>query len=177
MCVTNTTGRRYQPLSFSASQLSVLQKTVHSDAALSSLPSSDHNIVATVEIFDTCPSNHVEKVIPKRRRKPQKPGKTAKNNDRHFVVHHYQDHALDVDNGDNSYHHGGDESSSSEECHHRRRGGVSVAFPVKLHEVLDQVEADGFAHVISWQCHGRCFMIHKPKEFVDYIMPRYDSFR
>jgi hypothetical protein len=175
MCVTNTTGRRYQPISFSTSQLSLLQKPVLPDAPLPSLPSSVHSVLASVESIETCQNYHSDKIIPKRRRKPQKPGKTAKNNDRHFVVHHYHDHALDVDNGDNSPHHTGDESSS-EECH-RRRGGVSVAFPVKLHEVLDQVEADGFAHIISWQSHGRCFMIHKPKEFVDYIMPRYDSYR
>jgi hypothetical protein len=40
---------------------------------------------------------------------------------------------------------------------HRRRGGVSISFPLKLHSVLEQVEVDGFAHVISWQPHGRCF--------------------
>lgn len=102
-----------------------------------------------------------EKPKPKRRRKPQKPGKTAKLNDRHFVVHDYHDHANDPD----------EETVEDEAA--RRRGGVSIAFPVKLHAVLDQVEQDGLAHVISWQSHGRCFVIHKPKEFVDHVMPKY----
>ena len=102
-----------------------------------------------------------EKPRPKRRRKPQKPGKTAKHNDRHFVVHNYHDHSKDVD------------EPEVEEEPHRRRGGVSIAFPLKLHAVLDQVEADGLAHVISWQGHGRCFVVHKPKEFVDHVMPKY----
>ena len=106
-------------------------------------------------------SEHVAAAKPKRRRKPQKPGKTAKMNDRHFVVHNYHDHSNDPC-----------EETVVEEAPQRRRGGVAVPFPVKLHAVLDQVEADGLAHVISWQPHGRCFVIHKPKEFVDNVMPR-----
>lgn len=99
---------------------------------------------------------------PKRRRKPQKPGKTAKQNDRHFVVHNYHDHANDIDDHEVEDTDGG-----------RRRGGVSVSFPQKLHSVLDQVERDGLAHVVAWQAHGRCFVIHKPKEFTEHIMPHY----
>ena len=53
-----------------------------------------------------------------------------------------------------------------------RRGGVTTPFPLKLHQVLDQIEIDGTAHVISWQPHGRCFVIHKPKEFVERVMPK-----
>jgi len=94
---------------------------------------------------------------PRRRRKPQKPGKTAKMNDRHFVVHNYHDHADDNDEQDVP-------------PPSRRRG--SLAFPAKLHAVLDQVEADGLSHVISWQPHGRCFVVHNPGEFVAHVMPR-----
>jgi hypothetical protein len=108
-----------------------------------------------------------EKPRPKRRRKPQKPGKTAKMHDRHFVVHNYHDHMYDQDEHDQVVH------EEEEDPNHRRRGGVAVAFPVKLHSVLTQVEADGLAHVISWQPHGRCFVVHKPKEFVDHVMPKY----
>jgi hypothetical protein len=108
--------------------------------------------------------DHEEKERPKRRRKPQKPGKTAKQNERHFVVHNYHDHSCDQDENDDS---------EQQEALQRRRGGVSISFPLKLHAVLDQVERDGLAHVISWQAHGRCFVIHKPKEFVDHVMPSY----
>ena len=48
-----------------------------------------------------------------------------------------------------------------------------MSFPLKLHAVLDQIEADGLAHVISWQPHGRAFVIHKPKTFVEHVMPLY----
>lgn len=54
----------------------------------------------------------------------------------------------------------------------RQRGGVTVPFPIKLHQVLEQVEADGFADCIAWQPHGRCFVIHKPNAFVEQVMPR-----
>lgn len=45
-------------------------------------------------------------------------------------------------------------------------------FPIKLHEMLNQVEMDGFSHVVSWQSHGRCFVIHRPRIFKE-ILPRY----
>ena len=106
---------------------------------------------------------------PKRRRKPQKPGKTAKMNERHFVVHNYHDHAGDAE--DLSY-----QEEEEHEENVRRKGGVAIAFPVKLHAILDQVEQDGLGHVISWQAHGRCFAIHQPKIFVDTVMPKYVFF-
>jgi hypothetical protein len=111
-----------------------------------------------------CARGHVEKERPKRRRKPQKPGKTAKQNERHFVLHNYHDHSCDPDENDDL---------ERQEASLRRKGGVTISFPLKLHSVLDQVERDGLAHVISWQAHGRCFVIHKPKEFVDHVMPSY----
>jgi hypothetical protein len=105
------------------------------------------------------PLENTPKKKSKRRRKPQKPGKTAKQNDRHFVVHNYHDHANDS------------EDHEADPTGERRRGGVSVPFPQKMHSVLDEVERDGLSNVIAWQPHGRCFVIHKPKEFTDHVMP------
>mmetsp|Transcript_10763 Transcript_10763/g.25649 ORF Transcript_10763/g.25649 Transcript_10763/m.25649 type:complete len:558 (+) Transcript_10763:284-1957(+) len=107
-----------------------------------------------------------KKVKPKRRRKPQKPGLTAKNQERHFVHHNYHDHAEDQEqdiDGDSS-----DADHSS-----RRRGGVSVSFPLRLHSVLERIEEDGYGHICCWQPHGRCFLIHKPQEFTDTVLPNY----
>lgn len=98
----------------------------------------------------------------RRRRKPQKPGKTAKQNDRHFVVHNYHDHAQDIS-----------ENDLQEIPSFLGREVSSLSFPTKLHAILDQVEEDGLSHVISWQPHGRCFVIHKPKDFTDHVMPKY----
>lgn len=85
-----------------------------------------------------------------------------------------------------------------EEVKKRRgpRGGVAVPFPgkhqhtthmiyvplhahspfvlaEKLHVMLSSVERDGNSHIVSWQAHGRCFVVHKPKEFVSTVMPTY----
>mmetsp|Transcript_21677 Transcript_21677/g.31058 ORF Transcript_21677/g.31058 Transcript_21677/m.31058 type:complete len:574 (-) Transcript_21677:133-1854(-) len=53
------------------------------------------------------------------------------------------------------------------------KGGISLPFPLMLHELLNSVEADGHADVISWQPHGRAFCIHKKKDFFADIMPKY----
>jgi hypothetical protein len=79
-------------------------------------------------------------------------------------VHNYHDHATNPVDG---------EHEEEEEAQSRRRGGVSISFPTKLHAVLEQVETDGLSHIVSWQDHGRCFVIHRPKEFTDHVMPIY----
>lgn len=172
MCVTNTTHRRVQAVTLTPNQIGVCPSAL-SQRLLGAFPGQQH----LVQLPPACGStsfdatteiayhSHEEKSRPKRRRKPQKPGKTAKMNERHFVVHNYHDHAFDLD----------DEEQHSEdpEENGRRRGGVAVAFPLKLHSVLEQVERDGLSHVVSWSPHGRCFVIHKPHEFVEELMPKY----
>ena len=79
---------------------------------------------------------------------------------RHYVVHDYHDHSHETEDS-----HLGFVAPRT-----GRRGGVTIPFPQKLHQVLEQVEIDGHADVISWQPHGRCFVIHKPKQFVTSIM-------
>lgn len=173
MCVTNTTGLRPQPITYNPSQIHLCQSDL-SKRLLSSfqppvLPVVEEPIVfspsttSTASFVNSIPQC---KFRPRRRRKPQKPGKTAKNHERHFVVHNYHDHAFDAVV----------EESEQYDADHmdnqRKRGGVTIAFPLKLHAVLDQVERDGLAHVISWRPHGRCFVIHNPQEFVDHVMPK-----
>jgi len=76
------------------------------------------------------------------------------------VQHHYHDHSTDP-------------TVDPSLIKHKAKGGVITPFPVKLHEMLDRIEADGLGHVVSWQPHGRCFVVHKPKEFVNHVMPHY----
>jgi hypothetical protein len=78
------------------------------------------------------------------------------------VKHNYHDHAFDTDDSDQEE----DEMGRKKPC-------SSQTFPMKLHAMLDRIEADGYGDVIGWQAHGRCFCIRKTKEFVDYIMPTY----
>ena len=44
-------------------------------------------------------------------------------------------------------------------------------FPLRLHHMLSQLEMDHLAHIVSWQPHGRCFLVHKQQDFVDLILP------
>ena len=48
-----------------------------------------------------------------------------------------------------------------------------MPFPLKLHELLNTIESDGFADVISWQPPGRALVIHETKEFDETVMPQY----
>jgi hypothetical protein len=199
MCVTNTTHRRAQALISLGSSLIASnpiperyalavdyrkqEDGKNNDATTSQQVQREMPFVAannaSTELFTV---QSTIKMRPKRRRKPQKPGLTAKNHERHFVVHQYHDHAHDAveDVCDRlescEYQDDGFGDCSSHEENHRRRGGVAVAFPLKLHSVLDQVEFDGHADILSWMPHGRCFVIHKPKEFVEQIMPLYVIF-
>jgi hypothetical protein len=77
------------------------------------------------------------------------------------VQHDYHDYGSMIDDG----------SSMTEPV--VVRGGVTSPFPIKLHEMLDDIERDGYGHVVSWQPHGRCFVVRKPKEFVEHVMPTY----
>jgi hypothetical protein len=49
---------------------------------------------------------------------------------------------------------------------------VGDNFPRKLYGLLAELDKSGLAHVASWAPHGRCFKVHKPKEFVDLFVCR-----
>lgn len=44
-------------------------------------------------------------------------------------------------------------------------------FPVKLHFILSELEADGLGHIVSWQPHVRCCVVHKQDDFVRMVLP------
>lgn len=48
-----------------------------------------------------------------------------------------------------------------------------LPFLLKLHKILDEVEKTGDEDIISWQKNGRSFKVHRPKEFVRTIIPKY----
>lgn len=81
---------------------------------------------------------------------------------RHIVVQHdYKDHANDtppvLDNILESLVHATSPNAS---------------FPYKLYDMLQRVEQDGHSHIISFQPHGRCLVVHKPELLVD-LLPTY----
>jgi HSF-type DNA-binding len=40
-----------------------------------------------------------------------------------------------------------------------------IPFPIKLYEMIEQMDSDGLSQVVSWQPHGRCFQVHEPEAF------------
>lgn len=71
-------------------------------------------------------------------------------------------------------------------------GGQTMVFPVKLHRMLTEIEEKANAdkdstasgsgiipgredacNVISWQIHGRCFLVHDKEAFVQWLLPSY----
>lgn len=51
----------------------------------------------------------------------------------------------------------------------KKTGGVTQPFPEKLHELLDH---ENEPTIVSWLPHGRAFLVRKPKEFTQDVMPR-----
>lgn len=51
----------------------------------------------------------------------------------------------------------------------KKTGGVTQPFPEKLHELLDN---EPEPTIVSWLPHGRAFLVRKPKEFTQDVMPR-----
>ena len=162
MCITSTARRRSLTLQVLPSHLLT---TTSSTGAASEVASSTEAATAA----ETLPASFfsMPKALPLHPRLPTKSSKKKKksssqlpHHDGLVVQHHYHDHAFDpvVD---------------PTLIKHKAKGGVIVPFPVKLHDMLDKIEADGLAHVVSWQPHGRCFVVHKPKEFVNHVMPHY----
>jgi hypothetical protein len=39
--------------------------------------------------------------------------------------------------------------------------------------MLDGAERNGFASIVSWQPHGKAFLIHKPDAFASSVLPKY----
>lgn len=52
----------------------------------------------------------------------------------------------------------------------KKTGGVTQPFPEKLHEMLDQEEEE---RIVGWLPHGRAFLVRKPKEFTEIVMPKF----
>jgi len=49
--------------------------------------------------------------------------------------------------------------------------GTDQTFPVKLHQLLSGSDDDGFSHIVSWQPHGRSFIVKNHKDFVEKVLP------
>ena len=52
---------------------------------------------------------------------------------------------------------------------------VQASFPLKLQRILDRAEATGKKDIISWQEHGRAFLVHDPDRFILEVVSKYFS--
>jgi hypothetical protein len=117
-----------------------------------------------------------------RRSKSARRCSLPKNHSKHFVEHNYHDHIRDPAplHNDPITRLLGEPTGGAPDTpllpKKKRRGhcgGVAVPFPEKLHHMLSCMDEEATADIVNWQPHGRCFTVHKPKEFVEDIMPRY----
>lgn len=81
------------------------------------------------------------------------------------IQHNYHDHSYDHDPC----------SHLDEGALHKNpssKGGVTIPFPSKLYKMLDHIHSKEpeLAEIVSWQPHGRCFLVHKPKAFADNVL-------
>jgi hypothetical protein len=86
-----------------------------------------------------------------------------------LVDHSYADHLYDAEAQSDMI----SDTDTKNGKRHAPRGGVTVAFPERLHEMLAQMDEEGLEHIVSWQPHGRCFIVRKKKEFIEEVMPRF----
>lgn len=106
---------------------------------------------------------------------------TRINNNCNRVLEGHQD---DYDYGGNAskqciqhnYHdHANDDCSAYLNAPVVSKGGVSVPFPIKLHNMLDHIDRDEpeLSNIVSWQPHGRCFLVKNIKKFTAEVLPRF----
>jgi HSF-type DNA-binding len=83
-----------------------------------------------------------------------------------LTQHHYHDHAFDPvsDNKacspfpSSTFKHKGNHPNANSNC-------LATPFPLKFYEMIEQTEAQGLSHIVSWQPHGRCFKVHDMSSF------------
>jgi hypothetical protein len=59
------------------------------------------------------------------------------------------------------------EEESNEQNHSTER-----CFPSQLFVMLTKLENDGLSHIVSWQPHGRAFLVHQRDEFINVVLPQ-----
>jgi len=86
----------------------------------------------------------------------------------HIVTqHNYHDHSTDPLK-DNEQH----LQSTHDKDGHKQHHHNMMAFPLKLYDMLERVEAEGRQSIVSWQTHGRCFVVHDVAQFKQ-LLPNY----
>ena len=139
----------------------MLQK--HTDQGMSGLD----QVPAALPMTDSSPTMDAMGEDGPEKQRCQGKEPSSKTRKRTYVEHDYQDHYFDP------YYDVVQEEEQREEGSRRGpRGGVVEPFPGRLYMMLQQATRDGFEDIVSWQPHGRCFVVHVAQLFVTDIMPR-----
>ena len=124
------------------------------------------------------------KIATKRKSRPRRTSiSSVHSHEKHYVEHNYHDHSHDpmdpvgvgpaaLIEDPATVTSSSSVSTMIKKQRRGHRGGVAVPFPDKLHYMLSRMHEEDTEDIVSWQPHGRCFTVHKPKEFVSEIMPR-----
>jgi len=125
---------------------------------------------------DQSPSSPSMGRRPKRLRRSQLPGLTAKGELRTFVKHNYVDRSIEVittaDEDEERYRFYSSKQKEENEQPASRKGKKSARsppFPLKLHMMLTTVEKRGMDHIVSWAPHGRAFVISDTEKFTSEV--------
>ena len=65
------------------------------------------------------------------------------------------------------------ESTSGNQQTASSGASIRETFPVKVYQMLQDAEREGFDSIVRWQPDGLSFGVYKKKEFVERVMPRY----
>lgn len=102
----------------------------------------------------------------KERRKPKTSTKTktSKNGEtkRREIQHNYHDHA-------------DDDGAVYRNTPMVSKGGVTVPFPMKLHNMLEHIAQNEthLSSIVTWQPHGRSFIVQDINKFAEEVLPRF----
>lgn len=162
MCISDNTRRR--SLLASSDTASLLIESVFDESPQAGLDGDNYNLTNQRPYKRMTYSSIIPKPTTVAMANALKVEETAEThpNKQHCVQHNYHDHASDL-----------------EGMYQRKpavsKGGVSVPFPMKLHDMLEYIESEEpeLASIVSWQPHGRCFLVHNSKEFAQHVLPRF----
>lgn len=99
-----------------------------------------------------------------RRKAAIEPRSTERGHERSFVHHEYHDFAEERECFHSS------DCSQASNGDTKNRIGINPTFPALLHSILEHAEDEGYSEVVSWQPHGRAFLVHDQERFVKEIM-------
>lgn len=107
--------------------------------------------------------NHEEQTATTKKKNSARNTKSKKGETkRREIQHNYHDHADD----DGAIYHNTPMVS---------KGGVTVPFPMKLHNMLDHISQheSQLSSIVTWQPHGRSFIVKNINRFAEDVLPRF----